>query len=243
MPVFLLAGMLAVAGAAPGTGARDDPARLRAALGDVEAPWLRLTARTAMLALSPPTPDQARRLAAARMTLALWAPIVAGRAERLRRDLALAEQRRADEWLRPRLAAAGLTLRAPTRLLAACVTAAWRPPVDGPALRSPAVAALGRSGGLVLASAAGAAVRAPAGGQVSYAAPFRGYGRIVVIDHGHGWTSLLTGLARVEVKGGEAVAAGTVLGRAPTVAPLVGVELLHRGRPVDAAAMMAMCGT
>jgi len=223
-------------------GGNADPVRLRAALAEAEAPWLRLAARTVMLAHETPSADQARRLAFARATLALWAPIVAGRTAALRRELAGAEQGQADRWLRPRLAAAGLSLRAPTRPLGACATAALRPPVDGPVLRPLAAAALGRGGDLTLVAGPFAPVRAPAGGHVTYAAPFRRYGRIVVIDHGHGWTSLLTGLSRVQVRNGGAVAAGTVLGRAPAAMPLIGVELLHHGHPVDAAAMMAVCG-
>ncbi|MGZ3198024.1 MAG: murein hydrolase activator EnvC family protein, partial [Croceibacterium sp.] len=56
----------------------------------------------------------------------------------------------------------------------------------------------GTSSGLTLAPRPGAQVVAPAGGRVAFAGPYRGYGRIVIVEHEGGWTSLVTGLARVD---------------------------------------------
>ncbi len=96
-----------------------------------------------------------------------------------------------------------------------------------------------RARGLTLAAAPGASVSAPAGGRVIFARVFRGYGPIVVIDHGAGWTSLVTGLSRLAVRSGTTVRAGTPLGTAPTGEdPRVTVELRRRGRPVDPAALL-----
>lgn len=96
-----------------------------------------------------------------------------------------------------------------------------------------------RARGLTLAVTAEAAVRAPAAGVVRFARPFRGYGVIVVIDHGDGWTSLLTGLGRAVVRTGDRVAVGQPIGRAGRgAAPTVTVELRRRGRPMDAAALV-----
>lgn len=96
-----------------------------------------------------------------------------------------------------------------------------------------------RARGLTLAVAPGAAVAAPAGGTVRYARPFRGFGGIVVIDHGGGWTSLLTGLARTTVRAGDRVASGQRVGSAARGSePTVTVELRRRGRPIDAAALV-----
>ena len=96
-----------------------------------------------------------------------------------------------------------------------------------------------RSRGLTLRVPPGASVTAPAGGTVRYAGPFRGYGSILVIDHGSGWTSLLTGLATVTVRVGQSVAAGAPVGRAGTgEEPRVTVELRRRGRPADIAALI-----
>ncbi|NYD88330.1 septal ring factor EnvC (AmiA/AmiB activator) [Sphingomonas melonis] len=96
-----------------------------------------------------------------------------------------------------------------------------------------------RARGLTFAVAPNAAVRAPAGGIVRYARAFRGYRGIVIIDHGDGWTSLVTGLAAPQVRVGQRVAAGAPLGRAATgEEPQVTVELRRRGRPMDIAALL-----
>ena len=95
-----------------------------------------------------------------------------------------------------------------------------------------------RSRGLTFATRAGARVVAPAGGIVRYAHRFRGYGMIVILDHGQGWSSLLTGLGVLAVKPGDRIAAGATIGAAPREEPQITVELRRRGRPVDAAALM-----
>lgn len=91
-----------------------------------------------------------------------------------------------------------------------------------------------RSRGLTIAAAADAAVVAPAAGRVAYAAPFRGYGIIVILDHGGGWTSLVSGLGLTSVKVGDSVDQGQPIGRAGSGEdPRVTVELRRRGRAVD----------
>ena len=95
-----------------------------------------------------------------------------------------------------------------------------------------------RSRGLTLATAAGARIGAPASGRVRYAGRFRDYGRVVVIDHGDGWTSALTGLGETDVAIGDRVRAGDAVGRALAKSPTgddphVTVELRRKGRPVD----------
>ncbi|MCU6454256.1 peptidoglycan DD-metalloendopeptidase family protein [Sphingomonas sp. A2-49] len=96
-----------------------------------------------------------------------------------------------------------------------------------------------RSRGLTFAVAADAPVVAPAAGRVRYARVFRGFGTIVILDHGDGWTSLVTGLATADVAAGQRIAAGTPIGRAGTGDdPRVTVELRRRGRPMDIAALL-----
>lgn len=86
--------------------------------------------------------------------------------------------------------------------------------------------------GLTFETRAGALVTAPGAGRVAYAGPFRSYGTIVIVDHGGGWTSLITRLARADVKVGETVEAGAPIGRASPNRPRVSVELRHDGRPI-----------
>ena len=96
-----------------------------------------------------------------------------------------------------------------------------------------------RSRGLTFQVASGAPVVAPAAGTIRLARPFRRFGTIVVIDHGDGWTTLLTGLGAVTVRPGEPIAAGAPVGRAARGdEPEVTVELRRRGRAADIAALI-----
>lgn len=87
-----------------------------------------------------------------------------------------------------------------------------------------------RSRGLTIETAAGAPVVAPAPGRVMFARRFGGYGTVVILDHGEGWTTLLSGLDGAQVARGAMVGAGMPLGRAGR---LVTVELRRRGQPFD----------
>lgn len=89
------------------------------------------------------------------------------------------------------------------------------------------------STGLRLAPQPGAQIVAPAEGRVAFAGPYRGFGRIVIIEHGDGWTSLVTGLARVDVRPGDVVIGGSPLGAASSRAPEIGLELREQGEPVN----------
>lgn len=89
------------------------------------------------------------------------------------------------------------------------------------------------SNGLTIAPRQGAQVVAPAAGRVAFAAPYRGYGRIVIVEHAGGWTSLVTGLARLDVAVGEELIAGAPLGIAAQSGPAVTLELRRDGEPVN----------
>ncbi|WP_256926715.1 murein hydrolase activator EnvC [Sphingomonas sp. TZW2008] len=96
-----------------------------------------------------------------------------------------------------------------------------------------------RARGLTFAVAPGTIVRAPAAGEIVFARPFRGFGTIVIIDHGAGWSSLVTGLGQAAVRRGAAVTAGQPIGRAPAIgSPQVTVEVRRQGRPIDTAALI-----
>jgi septal ring factor EnvC (AmiA/AmiB activator) len=94
--------------------------------------------------------------------------------------------------------------------------------------------------GITFAPASGAEVIAPASGRIAYAGPFRGYGEIVVIDHGSGWTSTITDLASLGVRVGDTVRARQALGRAAQRDPRVTVELRRNGRPFPIAPLIAL---
>ena len=86
-----------------------------------------------------------------------------------------------------------------------------------------------RSQGVTIVPRGGAQVIAPAAGRVAFAGPYRGFGRIVILEHGGGWTSLVTGLARSDVDVGEELVAGAPLGIAGVEDPEVTLEL-RRGQ-------------
>ena len=90
-----------------------------------------------------------------------------------------------------------------------------------------------RSRGLTLAVRANAQAVAPASGRIAYAGPYRGYGRIVIVEHDGGWASLITGLGRLDVAVGQSVVAGSPLGTAGPGQPRIGVELRRDGQPVN----------
>jgi septal ring factor EnvC (AmiA/AmiB activator) len=89
------------------------------------------------------------------------------------------------------------------------------------------------STGRTLAPTPGAQVVAPARGRVAVAGAYRGFGRIVIIEHAGGWTSLVTGLAAVEVAVGDTVIGGSPLGRASGGKEPVTIELRQGGKPVN----------
>ena len=96
-----------------------------------------------------------------------------------------------------------------------------------------------RSTGVTLAPAAGAQVVAPAAGRIAFAGDYRGYGRIVIIDHDSGWTSLITNLGRLDVTVAEKVVQGSPLGLAGPGRPTVTIELRKDGMPVNPLNMIA----
>ncbi len=90
-----------------------------------------------------------------------------------------------------------------------------------------------RARGLTIAARDGALVVAPATGRIAFAAPFRGFGQIVIIDHGGGWTTLITSLAALDARVGDNVLAGGPVGRAGGDRPTITVELRRGNKPVD----------
>ncbi|MBA4043441.1 MAG: metalloendopeptidase [Erythrobacter sp.] len=89
------------------------------------------------------------------------------------------------------------------------------------------------STGLTLAPSAGAQVVAPARGRIAFAGEYRGFGRIVIIEHAGGWTSLVTGLARINVSVGDSVIGGSPVGLAGGGQAPVTIELRRAGVPVN----------
>lgn len=92
-----------------------------------------------------------------------------------------------------------------------------------------------RARGLTIATRASALVIAPNEGRIVFAGTYRGFGRIVIIDHGAGWTTLITNMAALDVAVGDDVVQGSPIGRAGTAEPTITVELRRGNRPIDIA--------
>lgn len=97
-----------------------------------------------------------------------------------------------------------------------------------------------RSRGLTLATQGGAQVIAPTAGRIGFAGPYRGYGQILIIDHGQGWTTLITGLHRLSVAVGDSVRQGDPVAVTGPGQPQITVELRRNGRPVDIVPLVGM---
>jgi septal ring factor EnvC (AmiA/AmiB activator) len=92
--------------------------------------------------------------------------------------------------------------------------------------------------GLMIAARAGAQAVASFDGQVVFAGPFRGYGRILIIEHRDGYHSLIVGLARIDVSVKQWVLAGEpvgIVGEHDSQGAQLYVEIRHNGRPIDPA--------
>lgn len=94
--------------------------------------------------------------------------------------------------------------------------------------------------GVTMATAPAAEVVAPRAGRVAYARRFRGYGGVVILDHGGGWTSVVTNLAKVSVAVGSQVGMGDSIGRAGDESPRISVELRRDGRPYPIAPLLRL---
>ncbi len=91
----------------------------------------------------------------------------------------------------------------------------------------------GLSPGITLAPRGNAQVVAPGAGRVAFAGPYRGYGQIVIIEHVGGWTSLVTGLARIDANVGDQVLAGAPIGVAGPGRPTISLELRKDGEALN----------
>jgi murein hydrolase activator len=142
-------------------------------------------------------------------------------------------------------------LRDPGRLSPAVAFAAARGalpmPVNGIKIRDFGTpdGAGGTEKGIYIATRPGAQVTAPCDGWVVYAAPYRSYGKLLILNAGGGYHVLLTGMDRISVDLGQFVLTGepvAVMGNGPllnsaTLAgsnqPVLYIEFRKDGTPVD----------
>ena len=90
--------------------------------------------------------------------------------------------------------------------------------------------------GMTMETAPGAQVVAPYEGRIVYSGKFRGYGELLIIEHGEGYHTLLSGLARIDSTMGQWVVAGEpvgVMGQPVRQKPLLYVEFRRDGQPIN----------
>ena len=116
----------------------------------------------------------------------------------------------------------------------------FRWPVDGPIssdFGAPRASGTGFHGGVDIGASRGTFVRAPAGGTVAFVGWRSGYGRTIVIDHGHQISTLYGHLAKPDVVRGQTVEEGAGIGvigaTGHASGPHLHYEILVNGRPVN----------
>lgn len=96
--------------------------------------------------------------------------------------------------------------------------------------------------GIEFSASAGTAVRSVAPGIVRFSGWFRGYGRIVIVDHGDGFHSISGHLDEIHVEVGNPVEEGQSLGTVGETGSLGGpslyFELRRGGEPIDPASWL-----
>lgn len=97
--------------------------------------------------------------------------------------------------------------------------------------------------GLTISTRSSALVTAPHDGTVSFAGPFRSYGRLLIMDLGDGYHLLIAGLAQSDVTVGQWLLAGEPIGSMTRTTdgkrPELYLELRRNGSPVDPLPWMA----
>lgn len=91
--------------------------------------------------------------------------------------------------------------------------------------------------GIEIAAREGKDIVAVAEGTVIYADWFKGYGRLIILDHGGGYFTLYAHASEILSRAGETVAPGQVIGKVGDTGSLEGpqlyFELRHKGKPQD----------
>jgi septal ring factor EnvC (AmiA/AmiB activator) len=91
--------------------------------------------------------------------------------------------------------------------------------------------------GIEFAAPAGKRVRAVSKGEVRFAGWFRGYGKIVILDHGDEYFTISGHLSEIDVEVGDRVREGSAIGRVgdtgSLAGPLLYFELRRGGEPID----------
>jgi len=94
----------------------------------------------------------------------------------------------------------------------------------------------GQQKGIVIESRSAAAVISPYDGKIAFAGPFRHYGLLLIIDHGDGFHTLLSGMGSIDGSVGQLLLAGEPVGRMENSGnekPKLYMELRSKGAPIN----------
>jgi len=155
------------------------------------------------------------------------------------RDAAQADKHARPEEARTALATEAALSRPPAQAGGRMVA-----PVSGPVVRHfGAPDADGPATGITYRVAPSAFVASPCAGRVGFAAPFRSYGKLVIVECAAGYDWVLAGLEKISARPGSALRAGEPIGQMPDFnpgttsatgsRPGLYVELRSHGEPVD----------
>ena len=90
------------------------------------------------------------------------------------------------------------------------------------------------SKGIMIKTRNEAQVIAPYDGTVAFAGPFRGYGNLIIIEHGDGYLSLLAGLGSLDCEVGQLLLAGEPVGQMPdSKDSKLYVEMRRNNNPIN----------
>jgi len=116
-------------------------------------------------------------------------------------------------------------------------------PTDGPLVASFGAQIHPRFGtrtfksGIAIEAGEGTDIRAVYGGRVMYTGWFKGYGNLIILDHGTEYYTLYAHVAEIGVKEGEEVRQGQRIGTVGDTGSLAGprlyFEVRHQGKPQD----------
>jgi murein hydrolase activator len=126
------------------------------------------------------------------------------------------------------IASTAVAARQLTAPVVSSVVRSWGDPTDA-----------GPASGISYHTAPSARVVSPCSGRVDFAAPFRSYGELLIVDCGGGYRAVLAGFERLDANVGERVRQGEPVGVMPSWVPgsserpSLYVELRHGGAAVN----------
>ncbi len=167
-------------------------------------------------------------LASVRKKRTLYKKMLSELKESSRKMRRLIEESEKTKYLQKGFAKAKRTLPWPVKGVIALPYGSYRDPkFNTPVFRN----------GIHIKSSAGAAVRAVYSGKVVFADWFRGYGRVVIINHGEGYHTVYANLSEIFLSKGDIIKKGALIGRVGDSgmlnAPGLYFEVRYKGKPLN----------